>query len=192
LAAPLGIFAIGTARGVDDQEGRALLLERAHGFFSRARKRELGLRHLGARAALDGASFVDVVALLTRRGGSMSCAVRIASRVARGGNGMGGLGREAVYLPSLLRVERSLSGGSWPGASKMAAPIEALMAVGRIAAEAAPLLMLAGAAEQGGDLQSGAWFASGPAQAQPTAGRTTGRAAPRQRKNAIAGASTSR
>ena len=31
-SAPLGIFAFGTARGIDDQEGRALLIERRRAF----------------------------------------------------------------------------------------------------------------------------------------------------------------
>ncbi|HKQ71976.1 MAG TPA: tyrosine/phenylalanine carboxypeptidase domain-containing protein, partial [Polyangiaceae bacterium] len=39
----LGIYAVGTARGIDDQEGRALLIEESAGFLDAPRRRELGL-----------------------------------------------------------------------------------------------------------------------------------------------------
>jgi hypothetical protein len=141
-SAKVRIFAFGTARGTDDQEGRALLIERAAGFLDAARRRELGLRHLGARATLEGATFVDVVELLQRRGTALGSALRIAARVQRGGPGSGGLGREIVYIPSLLRVERLLSSPHRAGA------VDQLMAAGRIAADAASDLSLALAAEQ--------------------------------------------
>jgi hypothetical protein len=103
--APVGIFAVGTARGSDDQEGRALALERGRGFLDRARRREIALRHVAARSVEAGAPFVDTVRLLAGRGATLPAALRIASRVHRGG----GLGREAVYLPALLRVEAALA-----------------------------------------------------------------------------------
>src|SRR5215471_3573101 len=132
-SAPIGIFGLGTARGMDDQEGRALLLEEEAGFFDALRKRELGMRHLAARAALDGASFVDVVALLRSRGAAVRTAVRIALRVARGATGEGGLGREVVYLTARVRVARAQR-------SELGNVIEGVMARGRVAANVAPAL----------------------------------------------------
>ena len=132
-SAPIGIFGLGTARGMDDQEGRALLLEEEAGFFDALRKRELGMRHLAARAALDGASFVDVVALLRSRGAAVRTAVRIALRVARGATGEGGLGREVVYLTARVRVARARR-------SELGNVIEGVMARGRVAANVAPAL----------------------------------------------------
>jgi len=118
---------------MDDQEGRALLLEEEAGFFDALRKRELGMRHLAARAALDGASFVDVVALLRSRGAAVRTAVRIALRVARGATGEGGLGREVVYLTARVRVARARR-------SELGNVIEGVMARGRVAANVAPAL----------------------------------------------------
>jgi hypothetical protein len=104
-ALPLGIFAIGTAHGSDDQEGWALARERAAGHLQGARRRELGLRHLAARSVERGAGFVETARLLEALGArSLGEALRIAARVHRGG----GLAREVVYLPALLRVEAAL------------------------------------------------------------------------------------
>ncbi|WP_437818775.1 tyrosine/phenylalanine carboxypeptidase domain-containing protein [Sorangium sp. So ce1078] len=104
-ALPLGIFAIGTANGGDDQEGWALARERAAGYLIGARRVELGLRHLAARSVERGAGFVETARLLEARGArSTADALRIAARVHRGG----GLAREVVYLPALLRVEAML------------------------------------------------------------------------------------
>ncbi|WP_437626314.1 tyrosine/phenylalanine carboxypeptidase domain-containing protein [Sorangium sp. So ce1151] len=102
---PLGIFLIGTAHGGDDQEGWALARERAAGYLVGARRTELGLRHLAARSVERGAGFVETARLLEARGvSSTGDALRIAARVHRGG----GLAREVVYLPALLRVEALL------------------------------------------------------------------------------------
>jgi hypothetical protein len=132
--AVVAIFALGTARGIDDQEGRALLIERDRGFFDTARTRELGLRHLAARATLGGADFVDVARALLDRGAGIAAAVRIAARVQRGGRGVAsggtGIAREIVYLPAMLRVERALS-------SEDGATVEAMLDSGRIAVHAA-------------------------------------------------------
>lgn len=120
----IGLFAIGTAGGLDDQEGRALVLERAAGFLRPSRLRELAFRHLAAAATLSGASFVEVVRLLVEKSAPLSTAVRIAARVQRGG----GLAREIVYLPAFVRVGRALR----------ATPIvEEMMSRGRIAADRA-------------------------------------------------------
>lgn len=134
-AQAVGIFSVGTARGVDDQEGRALLLERAMGFLGPRRRRELALRHLAAKAALAGADFVQVVREL-RDGWACPLreALRIAARVQRGAaRSGGGIAREIVYLPGLVRVERAMASGS--------REVEHLMANGRISAEAACILL---------------------------------------------------
>jgi len=85
------LFEAGTARGVDDQEGRALLLWRDHGLD-----------------AID--------------------AVVVAERAFRGGDGScPGLGRERVYLESLVRVRAHLDARPED---------EAVLATGQVALEA--------------------------------------------------------
>jgi hypothetical protein len=127
VTAQVGIFAVGTARGSDDQEGRALAIERGRGFLDLGRRREIALRHVAARSVEAGAPFVDTVHLLQGRGATLPAALRVAARVHRGG----GLGREAVYLPALLRVEDALSidGG-----------LDEVLRVGRVSVDAAPAL----------------------------------------------------
>jgi hypothetical protein len=132
---PLALFAIGTARGIDDQEGRAIAIEEAAGFLDSARKYELGCRHLAARAALEGADFADVVSLLRKRHATVADAVRIAARVGRGGQGAGGLAREIVYLLARCKLTRL-------AAAHDGRQIEEVMRGGRIAADVA--LELAG------------------------------------------------
>jgi hypothetical protein len=127
---PLGLFAIGTARGIDDQEGRAIALEEKAGFLDAARQFELGCRHLGARATLDGADFTEVVALLRGRGAVLEPALRIAARVQRGSLGVGGLGREVVYLTARCKLERLVR-------TPLGSNIERVMRGGRIAADVA-------------------------------------------------------
>jgi hypothetical protein len=140
-AQALRIFALGTARGIDDQEGRALLIERAAGFLDRERRTELALRHLAAELALAGATLVDSVELLMSKQAPLATALRVATRVHRGGSGLGGLGREVVYLSALLRVERALLRDRF-------AVVERVMSCGRVAAAVAP--MLADAAHDAG------------------------------------------
>jgi hypothetical protein len=123
----LSIFAIGTARGADDQEGRALYLERAAGFLDPARRRELALRHVAARAVEEGAAFVDAARLVADLGAPVTDALRIAARVSRGG----GLAREVVYLPALLRVDAALRADPH---------MDAVLSAGRVAVGAVPLL----------------------------------------------------
>lgn len=123
-----GIFMIGTARGGDDQEGRALAIERAAGYLVGERRRELALRHVAARSVERGADFVETARLLATRGAQgVRDALRIAARVHRGG----GLGREVVYLPALLRVEAALL--AQPGLADM-------LGAGRVSVDAAPAL----------------------------------------------------
>jgi hypothetical protein len=104
-----GIFAIGTARGVDDQEGLALLLEERHGFLRGARRRELALRHRAVEAMDAGGTFVEVVrTLLDRDAAPLERAVAAAERAFRGSAGeTAGLGRERVYLGAYARA------GAW-------------------------------------------------------------------------------
>jgi hypothetical protein len=125
--ARLGIFGVGTARGSDDQEGRALAMERAAGFLDRGRRREIALRHLAARSVEQGQDFSATAELLAGRGAPLADALRIAARVHRGG----GLGREAVYLPALLRVEAAVSADG---------ALDRVLAAGRVSVDAAPLL----------------------------------------------------
>ncbi|NUQ73263.1 MAG: DUF1704 domain-containing protein [Polyangiaceae bacterium] len=126
-ALPLSIFAVGTAWGADDQEGRALALERRNGFLDAGRRRELALRHVAARAVEERADFPDVSRMLVDLGANIPAALRIAARVCRGG----GLAREAVYLPALLRVEAAIE----------AEPdIDHVLASGRVAVPSASIL----------------------------------------------------
>lgn len=124
---PLGIFALGTARGTDDQEGRALAIERRHGYLDHARRRELALRHVAARAVEAHAEFVSTARLLLDHGAPLAQALHITARVHRGG----GLAREVVYLPALLRVEAALAADP---------AIDRVLGVGRVSVEAAPVL----------------------------------------------------
>jgi hypothetical protein len=101
---PLGLFAVGSARGSDEQEGYALLREVKGGFFDARRKRELGLRHLAALSVQAGADWTDTVRLLRDCSMDARGAVAVASRVHRGG----GLAREVSYLPALHRVSAAV------------------------------------------------------------------------------------
>jgi len=124
---PLGILSVGSAGGADDEEGRALLLEQRHGLLDAERRRELGLRHLTARAVRLGADWVEAVRLAIDHGASIAEAVRLAARVCRGG----GLARELVYLPAFHRVGRALD----------AEPsVEAWLERGRVAVSVARML----------------------------------------------------
>jgi hypothetical protein len=111
VGSPLLLLRIGTARGVDDQEGRALLLEERADLMCGRRRRNLALRHRAFEAMVDGASFADVTRELTAaHGAEPAIAVVIAERVFRGGDGVHpGLGRERVYLESLVRVRAHLA-----------------------------------------------------------------------------------
>ncbi|MGD0530037.1 MAG: tyrosine/phenylalanine carboxypeptidase domain-containing protein, partial [Polyangiaceae bacterium] len=63
---PCPLFRAGTAGGVDDQEGRALLLEERAGLLGSRRRRQLAARHQACEAMADGATFADVTTTLTR------------------------------------------------------------------------------------------------------------------------------
>lgn len=102
----LGIFRLGTARGVDEQEGFALVVEHRAGLLRGARCRDLAARASAVEAMRSGADFGAVVRLLDREHDLGSTdAVRVAERVFRGSDGtFAGLGRESVYLESFVRV----------------------------------------------------------------------------------------
>lgn len=130
---PLAIFRIGTARGVDDQEGFALVLEERHGFLAPRRKRELAARHLAVEAMDGGASFHDAVdALVKEHGLTAREAVIVGERAFRGGDGSSpGLGRERIYLEAFFRVKEHLA----------AKPTdEGILTSGQVSLEAIPIL----------------------------------------------------
>jgi hypothetical protein len=110
-AAGLLLFRVGTARGVDDQEGRALLLEERAGLLGSRRRRQLAARHRAVEAMLAGATFDDVARMLVDvHGLDAAEAVLVAERAFRGSDGTRpGLGRERVYLEALIRVRRHLA-----------------------------------------------------------------------------------
>jgi len=128
-----GLYALGTAFGSDDQEGRALALEERSGHLGPRRRRELALRHRACALTRDGADFVTVVRNLYpyteappsggRRTRGWSDALRITARAQRGGGTSGGLTRESVYLPAFLRVKSLLSvdpeADRWLGAGQV-------------------------------------------------------------------------
>jgi hypothetical protein len=129
----LALVRAGTAGGVDDQEGRALVLEERAGMLGPRRKRQLAARHRAVEAMLDGASFADVASMLIAAHGlDVHDAVIVAERAFRGGDGKRpGLGRERVYLESFVRV----------GAHLAAFPDdERIMAAGQVSIDAAGVL----------------------------------------------------
>lgn len=127
--APLSLLRVGTAGGVDDQEGRALLLESRAAMLDSSRKRQLAARHRAVEAMLAGASFADVAFLLVRQLGlDAGDAVLIAERAFRGSDGARpGLGRERIYLESYVRVSTHLAAHPED---------EAVMASGQVAVDA--------------------------------------------------------
>jgi len=126
-AAPLGLFRIGAAGSADDEEGRALWLERRSGLLTREREVELGRRHLAAVCAAEGADWVETVRTLLTEGAPSGVAMEIANRVQRGG----GLAREVVYLPAFARVERALEDDP---------ELDEWLAAGRLSLQAARVL----------------------------------------------------
>lgn len=131
--ARLAIFQIGTARGIDDQEGFAIVLEERHGYLGAKRKRELAARHLAVEAMDGGARFHEnVEALVKEHGLAVRDAVLVAERAYRGGDGTTpGLGRERVYLESYLRVGEHLA---------KRAVDEGILTSGQISLEAIPTI----------------------------------------------------
>ncbi len=110
LRAKSVLFRAGTARGVDDQEGRAILIEQRAGWLGHQRRHHLAARHRAVQAMLGGASFADVAeTLFDVHGLDASEAIVVAERAFRGGDGRcAGLGRERIYLESFVRVHAHL------------------------------------------------------------------------------------
>jgi hypothetical protein len=127
----LGLLRVGSARANDDEEGRALHIEAAHGLLDVARRRELGLRHTAAVAVAGGAEVEDCIAQLGQFGCDAEEAVAIYARVARGG----GLCRELEYLPAWLRF--AMAGAAEPS-------VAAWLARGRLSLSAARVLLAEG------------------------------------------------
>jgi hypothetical protein len=111
LRASSALFSAGTARGVDDQEGRALLLEERAGLLGSRRRRQLAARHCAVEAMLDGAPFAEVArSLVDSHGLDAGEAVVVAERAFRGSDGEHpGLGRERVYLECFVHVRAHLA-----------------------------------------------------------------------------------
>jgi hypothetical protein len=131
-SSPVALFALGTARGSDDQEGYALWLEERRGVSSPSRSRELAARHVAVRQMRDGADFVTVVRSLRAAGLPLDAGLRTAERAFRGSDGRAaGLGREQVYLEGYLRVKGRLD--AEPGD-------EAVLAAGQVAVGAIDVL----------------------------------------------------
>ncbi|MGH7272792.1 MAG: tyrosine/phenylalanine carboxypeptidase domain-containing protein [Polyangiaceae bacterium] len=105
------LFRAGTARGIDDQEGRALLLEERASLLGPRRRRQLAARHRAVESMLEGASFAEVAGAMIRECGlDAADAVVVAERAFRGSDGTHpGLGRERVYLEALVRVRAHLA-----------------------------------------------------------------------------------
>ena len=95
---------IGSAGGVDAQEGWALLCEERAGLLTAARKHELAWRTLACARMLDGGNFVAVRRQLVDEAGfSLEASYALAERLFRGSAGARpGLGREAAYLVHFL------------------------------------------------------------------------------------------
>ncbi|MBK9259302.1 MAG: DUF1704 domain-containing protein [Polyangiaceae bacterium] len=123
----IGIFALGTRFGIDDQEGRALWFERQAGVLGPRRRRELAWRHSACRMLEDDADFVETARTLMRLGASIPDALRITARVFRGG----GLGREVVYVPAFLRVASALAADP---------TLDDVLGAGRVSVDAADIL----------------------------------------------------
>ena len=89
------------------QEGLAVLAEYLVSGMTPNRLRTLAARVLGARALVDGASFVDTFRLLCRYGFQRRAAFQICLRLYRGG----GLIKDCIYLRGLNGVLEYLARG---------------------------------------------------------------------------------
>ena len=123
----IGLLRVGTRSSADDEEGRALLIEKRHGCLDAQRRAELAWRHLAASCVRQGADWVETTRRLLDAGVPLGEAVHVSSRVHRGG----GLARELAYLPALARVQRALDTNP---------ELEAWMRRGRVGIEAARVL----------------------------------------------------
>jgi hypothetical protein len=129
----LAIFRIGTARGTDDQEGLALLIEERAGFLVSERRRDLAARALAVAAMRNGADFSEIMKLLQiDHGRSAAQSIAVAERIFRGSDGTrAGLGRESIYLEAFVRVKEHLA--KFPEA-------ERVLASGQVSVDAVAVL----------------------------------------------------
>lgn len=100
-----GLLRVGSACAVEDEEGRALLIEQRGGWLDAERRHTLGLRHECASALAGGADWTECLRRLGQRGCNAEAALGLMERVGRGG----GLCRELVYLPAWCRLSRELA-----------------------------------------------------------------------------------
>ncbi len=128
---PYLLFRISSAEGGAAEEGRALLLEKRDHRLGALRRWQLGLRHVLAHRAAEGADFDDTVRAALAAGAIPGQSIDLAARIHRGG----GLCRELCYLPALQRVERELAADP---------EIEAWLAQGRVSVAAARVLRESG------------------------------------------------
>lgn len=104
----LRLFRTGLAGYEGVQEGLAVLAEYLAGGMTRERLRLIAGRVIGCAAMLDGASFVETFALLTRvHGFDRPVAFNLVLRIYRGG----GLSKDAIYLRGLTEVLAHLRAG---------------------------------------------------------------------------------
>lgn len=110
LRSTSALFRAGTARGTDDQEGRALVIEKRAGLLGARRRHRLAARHRAVEMMLAGACYSDVaIELVTEHGLDETEAVLVGERAFRGGSGdHAGLGRERIYLEAFLRLSAHL------------------------------------------------------------------------------------
>lgn len=134
-----GAFLAGSARGSEDEEGRAIWLEERAGLLGAERRHELARRYLAVLSLRQGAGLWDTVDVLGRTGARASAAIELACRVHRGG----GLGRELVYLSGYARVAQRFA----------AEPaLEPLMRSGRLSLAAAAELASSLELDDDGDM----------------------------------------
>jgi hypothetical protein len=98
------LLRVGSAQGLEAEEGRAILLEARGGWLDASRLRELELRHVAAVLTRQEMDPVQVCRALSGQGCCMSEATSITLRVSRGG----GLCRELGYLVALKEVTETL------------------------------------------------------------------------------------
>lgn len=129
------IFRLGSAKGTDDQEGYALLVEERHRHLDHGRLRELSLRRVAVDLAERGATYHDAAhALVASHGTSPEDAARITERAFRGGTGHGaGLVRDRPYLGAYLAMKTAFAEREGP-------VLEDLVSRGQISLRAARLL----------------------------------------------------
>lgn len=106
----LSCMGLSSPRTTMDQEGLATFAELITDTMDHRRLRRIALRVVAVAAALDGASFHEVVRLFQEGGQEPVESFQSAARVFRGGDGRNGVvfTKDTVYLAGLLRVQAFL------------------------------------------------------------------------------------